>query len=451
MKNIFVLGAGKSSPYLISYLLENAEKYNWFITVGDYNRKIAEKRVSHHPRGEAIEFDVNDSEMRSAVISKADVVVNMLAPRFQHLVALTCTRFGTHMISVSYEDRRIREVEHDALRKGVLILTEIGLDPGIDHMSATAFIEDIREKGGIVKSFESYGGGLSAPDSIINPFKYVISWNPRNVVMSGENGAQYLENGKIKIIPYHNVFRRTWALEIDGIGVMEAYPNRDSLNYQEKYGFDHADTVIRGTIRYPGWSETWFHIMRLGLPNETLRIPGVANQTFAELTEMFLPLNTSGSGLDKRVATFLNISPTGKIMDNMRWLGLFSDKKIGYDVETSAEVLTHLISEKLCLTKEARDMVVLFHRVKVEYPDEKKRMEEITSTMIHYGEKAGFTSMAKSVGLPAALVVKLLLTDQLPLTGCHIPTHPAIYKPVLKELENEDFKFIEKVKALESV
>ena len=228
---------------------------------------------------------------------------------------------------------------------------------------------------------------------------------------------------------------------MEGIGTMEAYPNRDSLKYQEQYGFTHADTVIRGTIRYPGWSETWYYIQRLGLPNETLRIPNLSERTYADLTEMFLPLNVTGGSLEKRVAQFLNISPTGKIMENLRWLGLFSEEKIGLPLETSAEVMTHILSDKLRLTNDVRDMVILLHRVLAVYPEEGNREEEITSTMIHYGERAGFSSMAKSVGLPAALIVKLILTRQLPITGCHIPTHPAIYKPVLKELAKEGFVF----------
>ena len=449
MKRILVLGAGKSSPYLINYLLENAEKYDWFVTVGDLNVDLARSRIAGYSRANAIQFDVNDSELRSTQIGNADVVVNMLAPRFQHVIALTSVRKGKHMISVSYEDRRIRELEKDAIRKGVLILTEIGLDPGIDHMSAARLIKEISDKKGVVRSFESYGGGLPAPDSIDNPFKYVISWNPRNVVMAGENGAQYLENGKIKIIPYHNVFQHTWSLQVPGIGLMEAYPNRDSLYYQEKYGFHDADTVIRGTIRYPGWCETWFHIVRLGLPNEILTIPNLKDRTYAELTEMFLPADgAEGGNLEQKVANFLHISPTGQIIEKMRWLGLFSNKKIGLDIHTSAEVMTHLLSEKLKLNDHARDMVILMHKLDVEYPEENHRKERITSTMIHYGEKAGFSSMAKSVGLPAALVVKLLLTEKLPLTGCHIPTHPAIYQPLLRELEEEGFVFEDKAEPL---
>jgi saccharopine dehydrogenase-like NADP-dependent oxidoreductase len=443
MKNILVLGAGKSSPYLINYLLERAEKYDWFVTVGDLDIEMARKHVKGHARSNAIFFDVNDSELRSTQIEKSDVVINILAPRFQQIVALSCVRLGKHMISVSYQDRRILELEQDAHRRGVLLLTEIGLDPGIDHMSAAQLVHRLREKNGIIRTFQSYGGGLPAPDTIDNPMKYVISWNPRNVVMAGENGAQYLEDGKIKIIPYHNVFQHTWSVDVPGIGLMEAYPNRDSLYYQEQYGFSDAETVIRGTLRYPGWSETWFYIVRLGLPNEKLTIPNLAEKTYAELTEMFLPADTSSGDLEQRVANFLNISPTGQIMGNMRWLGLFSDEKIGLNIETSAGVMTHLLSKKLQLNDDAHDMVILQHKIEVEYPNEKNRRERILSTMIHYGEKAGFSSMAKSVGLPAAIVAKLLLLGKLPLTGCHIPTNQEIYNPVLNELAEEGFKFTE--------
>ncbi len=449
MKRILVLGAGKSSPYLISYLLDQAEKYNWFVVVADMDLDVAKSRLGESSRGEALRFDINNSKTRSAQIGQADVVVNMLAPRFQYVVASACVRFRKHMISVSYEDRQMRDLAKDAERLGVLMLTEIGLDPGIDHMSATELVHRIRSAGGIIKSFESYGGGLPAPDTLNNPMKYVISWNPRNVVMAGENGAQYMENGKIAILPYHNVFQGTWPLDVPGIGMMEVYPNRDSLAYRERYGFKDADTVIRGTIRYPGWCETWYQIQRLGLPNEKMLIPGLKDRTFAELTEMFLPLNIgTQTTIDKRVARFLNINPTGEIMEKMRWLGLFSDEKITYDVKTSAGVMTHLLSDKLRLTPDARDMVILIHKIIAEYPDENNRREEIKSTMLHYGEKAGFTSMAKSVGLPAALVAKLLLTEELELSGCHIPTHPKIYEPLMEELGKEGFKFTEQVKQI---
>lgn len=444
MKNILVLGAGKSTPFLIHWLLENSKENNWFVTVADRDLKAARNSIKEHPRGTAVFFDINDIEMRSSQISKCDIVFNMLSPMFQHQVALSCVQFGKHMISVSYQDSRIRDIENDAQRKGVLLLTEIGLDPGIDHMSAASLIEKIREKGGIIDSFESYGGGLPALDSLKYPLKYVISWNPRNVVMAGVSGAQYFKENKIKIIPHHSVFMHSWPIDVEGLGQMEAYPNRDSLNYKKLYGFEKAHTVIRGTLRYPGWSETWLQIVRLGMSNEEQRIPNLKNLNWSQLTEMFLPLNSTGPNVAQRTANFLNLNPTGQIMQNLQWLGLFSEEKIAVDAENSTEALTHLISKKLELTADIRDMVVIMHRLGVSYP-KTKRKEQYISTMIHNGEKGSFTAMAKSVGLPAAIVGQLILNEKLPLTGCHIPTHPAIYRPVLKALEENGLIFNEKV------
>jgi saccharopine dehydrogenase-like NADP-dependent oxidoreductase len=446
MKKILILGAGKSSPYLISYLIDHAKENNWFITVGDLDKTLAESRINNKMNAEAIYFDINDTEIRNKYIKNSDIVINILAPRFQHIIALTCVHYGKHMISVSYQDKRIRELDRDAKKKSILILTEIGLDPGIDHMSAASLLNRICANGGVVKVFQSYGGGLPAPDSIDNPFKYVISWNPRNVVMAGENGAQYLEDGKIVLVPFHNVFQHTWSVEVPGLGMMEAYPNRDSLYYQKQYGFENADTVIRGTLRYPGWCETWHYIIRLGLPNEKLIIPDLANRTYAELTKMFLPPEVGDGNLKHLVASYLNVNPTGTIIEKLEWLGLFSNDKIKSKLETSAEVLTQLIGNKLALNMNARDMVVLQHKLVAEY--ENNRKEQIISTMINYGEKAGFSSMAKSVGLPAAIVAKLLMQQKLPLNGCHIPTNPIIYEPVLKELNEAGFKFKEYITPL---
>jgi saccharopine dehydrogenase-like NADP-dependent oxidoreductase len=236
MKRILVLGAGASSPYLISYLLERAEQHDWFVTVGDRDRRLAVDKVGGHPRGQAIEFDVNDSEMLSAQVEQADLVVNMLSPGFQAKLVWECIHHGRHLFTVSYRDAHTRNLEQDAQRKGLLILTELGLDPGIDHMSAMSVIDRIKSAGGVITSFESYGGGLPAPETIDNPFAYVITWNPRNVVMAGEKGAQFLDHGKIRIVPFHNLFQNTWAVEVDGVGPMEAYPNRDALSYRETYG-----------------------------------------------------------------------------------------------------------------------------------------------------------------------------------------------------------------------
>jgi saccharopine dehydrogenase-like NADP-dependent oxidoreductase len=449
MKHILILGAGQSAPYLIAFLLEHARQHDWFVTVADLDERLAAARVGDSPRGAAIAIDASDHDMMSAQIQKADVVVNLLSPVFQHQIAWECVLHGKHMISASYRDRQVRQLHRDAQRKGVLILCEVGLDPGIDHMSAMRVIHDIHNRGGVIERFYSYGSGVPAPDSIDNPLKYVVTWNPRNVVMSAEHGAQYLIDGKIKIVPHSHVFQRSWPVNVDGIGPMEAYPNRDSLSYKELYGLPHADTMMRGTLRYPGWSETWHQIVRLGLPNENMRIPALKNRTWAELVEMFIPRDVAGVDLPQRVASHLNISPTGHIMQNMRWLGLFDEAPTAVEGETAADAMIHLLRKKLALKEGGRDMVVIVHEVHVRYPDENDRFEKVTSTMVEYGQPSGFTAMAKTVGLPAAIAVKLLLTGDLPMTGSHIPTHPAIYTPILAELEATGIRITEKTSPAE--
>ncbi len=447
MKNVLILGAGQSTPYLIDYMLREAEKHDWFITVCDMNYETAALHVNGHSNGLAIEFDVNDERMRKAQISKSDVVINMLAPTFQYLIALDCLNFGKHMITASYENINIQDLHKDALRKDILILNEMGLDPGIDHMSAISLIHKIKEEGGQIKTFISYGSGLPAPEVESNPLKYCITWNPRNVVMSGESGAQYMENRKVKILSHHALFQRTWSVDVDGIGTLEAYPNRDSIIYRELFKIPNVETMIRGTLRYPGWCETWLQLVKLGYPNENMRIPNLSEFSYSDLVETFLPVNDSGSKIQQRVANFLGINPTGEIMKKLNWLGIFSQDKIKGNPKTAAEVLKDLLIEKMPLPAGARDMVALVHEIEAVYPDKNKKYR-ITSTLIEFGEPNGFTAIAKTVGLPAAIAAKLLLTDRLPITGCQIPTHPVIYKPVLEELENLGLKFVEKVEEI---
>ncbi len=448
MKQILILGAGQSTPSLITYLLRHAVEEDWFVTVCDKDVTVAEQRVQGHPRGQTVGFDINDAGTRAALFAKTDLVVNMLTRPFQHLVALECLHHGVHMISASYEDPRVRSLQTDAHRRNILILNEMGLDPGIDHMIGMALIQRLREDGALITSFRSYGGGLPAPDTTTNPLHYAITWNPRNVLMAGEDGAIYKEDGRIKLLPFHQVFQRTWTVEVEGLGLMEAYPNRDSLSYESSLHLENVRTIIRGTLRYPGWSETWQQIVHLGLANEVLRIPKLRDLTYRELTEMFLPPFENRLRLEQQVASYLGISPTGRIMHNLKWLGLFSEEKIGIDVETVAEVMIHLIKNKLRMPAGVRDMVVLVHEIEAEYPEDGKRRERTTSTMVDFGTAGEVTAIAKAVGLPVAIAAKLLLTGKIPLTGCHIPTHPSVYEPVLRELRESGFAFRERAEPM---
>ena len=450
MKKILVLGAGQSSPYLIHTLLENSAEHDWFVTVGDLDVNLAQERVGRHERAEAVRFDMGDADLRETLIQGADVVVCMMPPIFQTSLATDCVRLKRSMISASYRSAEIRDLERDAERHGVLILCEMGLDPGIDHMSAMCLIQNVQDEGGEIVGFCSYGSGIPAPDQPQNPLRYVITWNPRNVVMAGEAGAQYLEDGRIKLTPYHKVFDRTWPVEVNGLGTLEAYANRDALSYMKLYGLEHTKTMVRGTLRYPGWSETWSAIVHLGLPNETLRIPNLARRSPREIVEMFLPLNLSDTDVqtEERLARYLGISLTGTVMENLRWLGLFDSKPCNCPGDTAADMMVGILRDKLPLGPGQRDMVVLKHQLDVEYPDDRPD-KRVISTLISKGEPGGFTAMSKAVGLPAAIGVKLYLTDQIHLTGTHIPTHPSIYEPALRELAHAGMSFLEEEQNLD--
>ncbi len=443
MKNILILGAGQSTPHLIKYMLDLASKNNWIVTVCDKNVDLARQRINGYTCGKAIEFDINDEQLRKEQIKNADIVINFLAPIFQYLIALDCLTYGKNCVTASYEDVRIRDLNNDAKKKGILILNEMGLDPGIDHMSAMSLIMDIRSKGGYVTEFLSYGSGLPAPEVQSNPLRYTITWNPRNIVMAGFYGAQYLENHQLKIVSHNHLSQRTWQVDVGSVGTLEAYPNRDSLVYKDLFNLKKVKTMIRGTLRYPGWSETWLQIIKLGIPNEVLKISNLNEMTYAEFTELFLPLNSNGTKLETRVANYLGINPTGKIMENLRWLGMFSEEKIKGNPKTSTEVMTDLLNEKLPLPVGERDMVILQHEIEAEYP-EKNKKEKIISTLVEYGETEVYTAISKTVGIPTAIAAKLILNNEISLTGTHIPTKPEIYAKVLKELEDIGIKFKDK-------
>jgi saccharopine dehydrogenase-like NADP-dependent oxidoreductase len=450
VKQILILGAGHSSAYLVARLLEVAQRESWFVTLGDLDLELARRRIGEHPRGTALQFDVHDAALRARQVEAADLVINMLPPAFQDVLAWDCVNHGRPMLSVSYRTPEVKALEPDALRGGVLLLCELGLDPGIDHMSAMSLIHRLHEEGGRVREFRSYGSGIPAPEGPQNPLRYAITWNPRNVVMSGERGAQYMEEGRIKVVPFPRVFHHTWSVEVEGVGTLEAYANRDSLAYLEAFGLDGVETMIRGTLRYPGWSETWAQIVRLGLPNETLRIPDLARRSYREVVEMFLPAGKIERDFEQHVARLLGISPTGRIMENLRWLGLFSEEPVGCRGDTAAAMLIHLLEQKLPLTPDQQDLVVLVHELVVDFPGQERPAERVTSTLVARGEAGGFTAMARTVGLPTAIVAERLLKGELPLAGCRIPTHPSIYEPVLRELGREGLRFTEKTEILDT-
>jgi len=449
VNRVLVLGAGRSAPFLIRRLLEMAPEHGWQVTVADADLDLAEVRVAGHPNGKAIRVDATDEQQLSSWIGAADVVVTMLAPRFQPTVARMCIEVGAHMLSVSYLAPATRAYDSWARERGVLLLGEMGLDPGIDHMMAAEAVALTARRGGRVLSFRSFGSGVPAPDSTCNPLKYLVTWNPWNVATSGGAGAQYLLDGDIRIVPHERLFHHTWPIEVDGVGTLEAYPNRDSLGYLSHFELPDVRTMIRGTLRWPGFCETWSKLVKLGLANDTVRIPRLAERSPCEVVRMFLPIPVPLDRVEAAATLFLELNPTGRLMQNLRYLGLFDSEPTGCEGETAAAMLSHLLTRRLAPEPGSRDMVLIVHEMVVDYPKRGLPAERLTWTMVDYGTPLEMSAMARTVGLPTAIAAAMVLRGELRLTGCQLPTHPAICDTVLDRLKAEGLRFTEKVEPLD--
>lgn len=460
-RNVLVLGAGFSTPYLIRHLLDTAADLDARVTVADVDRHAAEERVAGHERGRAIALDVTAPEA-SEEFERADVVVCLIPPALQPVVARRAIAHGTHMVSASYRSKEIRELEDDARDAGVAILTEMGLDPGIDLMSAQRIIEDIRHRGGVVERFLSYGGGLPEASFNGNPLRYCITWNPRNVAMAGESGAQFLHHGRVRLVPWRRLFETHWPVEVPGLGTMEAYSNRDAIAYRTIHGIENVETLVRGTLRFPGFCDVWHLVVQLGLPNEHLYVPHLARRTWGELLEMFLPDPADGedaSDLRGRTARHLGLEVGDGRLEVLQWLGLFSDEAVAVDGRRPVDALVGLLERKLPLAEGVRDLVVLHHELVARFGEEDGgederavRRERTLSTFTCHGDPAGtpngLTAMARTVGLPAALGAEMLLRGEIERVGCLSPTDREIFVPVLAAMEAQGLVFEETTETL---
>jgi len=442
MKRILVLGAGLSTPSLINYLLEHAASFDWQVKVGDFDEEIARKRVKDHPKGTAFQFDVFNDEQRAEEVKNADIVISMLPARMHFLVAKTCIRYKRDMVTASYVSKEVNEFHDEARENGILLLNELGLDPGIDHMSAMQIIDRIKGAGGKLMSFKSSTGGLVAPKFDNNPWNYKFTWNPRNVVLAGQGGAQFIKRGMYKYIPYHKLFSRVQTISIDGYGEFEIYPNRDSLKYRSAYGIDEIPTMFRGTIRRPGYSRTWNYLVQLGLTDDSFIIENSENLTYRDFTNSFLRYNKTKT-VEEKFAEYLGIDPASHDIYKLRWLGLFKEEKTGLKKATPAQILQKLLEKQWHLEPDDKDMIVMQHDF--EYEKDKKFFK-IVSSMAVEGKNNTDTAMAMTVGLPVAIGCKLILTGKMAATGVQIPTLKAIYDPILEELAKYNilFKEVEK-------
>lgn len=439
MKNIFIIGAGLSSSDLIKYLLDNATALDWTVKVGDLSLETAKKKINNHPKGIAVYFDINDQKQLKDEVAWADIVVSML-PAFMHpVVAKECVSQGKHMATASYVSDAMRAMDAEVKQKGLTILNELGVDPGIDHMSAMKVIDEIKDKGGKLLGFISNTGGLIAPESDNNPWNYKFTWNPRNVVLAGQGVAQFIENGQYKFIPYHRLYSRARTFSVLNYGNFEMYPNRDSLSYRKVYDLDDIQTLIRGTLRKAGYCKAWNVFVQLGATDDTYKIPESENLTNRSFINSFLAYDPKLSVEEKIKKEVAEANDT-VVFEKLKWLGIFEEKKVGLPNASPAQVLQKILEEKLFLGSDDKDMIVMQHIFDYELKGKKFRKK---SSMVIIGKDTVHTAMSITVGTPLAIAIKLLLTGVIKDKGVVIPTKPNLYLPILKELEAYGVKFIE--------
>ncbi|MCC5923591.1 MAG: saccharopine dehydrogenase NADP-binding domain-containing protein [Crocinitomicaceae bacterium] len=441
-KNILILGAGLSASSLLRYLLENAEKENWHLSIVDQNLSALERRINNHPHASALSFDALQPNERQPAIAKADLVISMLPAAYHVAVAKDCILLGKNLITPSYVSKEMMELHEEALKKGVLIMNELGVDPGIDHMSAMRVLDEIRVKNGRIHIFESFTGGLVAPESDDNPWNYKFTWNPRNVVLAGQGGAaQFIQEGKYKFIPYHKLFRRTEIIDIEGYGSFEGYANRDSLSYREVYGLEDIPTIYRGTLRRKGFSRAWDVFVQLGATDDTYRMRDSANMTPRDFINSFLPYNEHDS-VELKLRHYLKIDLDDQLWDKLVWLGIFDDTfKIGLPNATPAQILQHILEKKWRLEPHDKDMIVMYHKFVYELD---QKYHEVVSEMVCIGEDQTYTAMSNTVGLPIAIFAKMMLKNQITEKGVQRPIQKEVYTPILNELEHFGITFKEK-------
>jgi len=441
MRRIVVFGAGLSSSVLIDYLLRNAEEQNWFVRVGDMNLKNAQDKVKDHERAEAFEFNVTNEIQRLKEISNADLIISMLPAHMHVEVARQCVGLKKHMVTASYVSKEMEELDQDAKDAGVVIMNEIGVDPGIDHMSAMRVIDQIKSKGAKILQFESFTGGLVAPESDNNPWNYKFAWNPRNVVLAGSGGAvKFKQEGRYKYIPYHQLFRRTEIIELPEYGRFEGYANRDSLKYREAYGLKDIPTIYRGTFRKPGFGKAWDVFVKLGATDDSYVIEDSENITFRQFLNSFLAFNPDDS-VELKLMHYLRIEQDSDVMFKLKWLDLFEEIKIGIPNATPAQVLQHILERKWTMKDTDLDMIVMYHLFGYELNGKNHATE---SYMVIKGEDRVHTAMAKTVGLPVGIAAKMILNGKISTPGVHVPIKKEIYEPVLVELEEYGIQFIER-------
>ena len=442
MRNILIIGAGRSSSSLIKYLLDKSSEENLQLTVGDISIEDINQRFGNHQNLTTFQLDVFNETERVKAIQGADIIISMLPARFHIEVAKDCIKFKKNMVTASYISDEMKDLDADVKKNNLIFMNEIGVDPGIDHMSAMHVIDRIHQKGGKMLLFESFTGGLVAPESDTNLWNYKFTWNPRNVVTAGQGGAaMFIQEGTYKYIPYHKLFRRTEFLHINGSGKFEAYANRDSLKYRTVYGLDNIATMYRGTIRRVGFSRAWNTFIQLGMTDDTYTIEDSENMSYRDFTNLFLAYSPTDS-VELKLRSYLKIDQDDIMWEKLIELDIFNPtKKIGLKNATPAQILQKILSDKWTLSEDDKDMIVMHHKFGFELDGKKRQIE---SSMVAIGENQTYTAMAKTVGLPVAIAALKILNGEIKTPGVLRPISKEVYEPILKELEGFGISFKEK-------
>jgi saccharopine dehydrogenase-like NADP-dependent oxidoreductase len=442
MRNILIFGAGKSTSYLIKYLLDKSYEEELHIIIADKSISYARKLIGDHENGQAIMLDISDKQARIEAIKNSDIVVSMLPPRYHIEIAKDCISYNKNMTTASYITKEMEDLDTSVKHKELIFMNEIGVDPGIDHMSAIQIIDRIRGMGGKIILFESFTGGLIAPESDNNLWNYKFTWSPRNVVLAGQGGtAKFLQEGTYKYIPYNRLYRRTEFLEVDGYGRFEVYANRDSLKYQSAYGLENAKTLYRGTMRRVGFSRAWNMFVQLGMTDDEYTMDDSEHMSYRDFVNAFLPYSPTDS-VELKFRHALKIDQDDIMWDKLEELDIFSaTKMVGLKKATPAEILEKILMDKWTLQPGERDMIVMYHKFGYELNGEKK---QIDSTMVTIGEDDIYTAMSKTVGLPLAIVTLAILNEKITTPGVQIPIKKEVYEPTMKELGNFGIVFKEK-------
>jgi len=440
-RTILVVGAGKSTSYLLDYLLEKSAEEQIHLNIGDLNPENIPDKFPSHPNCTVFQLDIFNETERKKAVSEASIVVSMLPASLHINVAQDCLEFEKHFITASYVSDQLRALDEDVKKKGLVFMNEIGLDPGIDHMSAMEVIDRIRDAGGKMLLFESFTGGLVAPQSDTNLWHYKFTWNPRNVVLAGQGGAaKFIQEGTYKYIPYQKLFRRTEFMDIEGYGTFEAYANRDSLKYREAYGLEDALTLFRGTMRRVGFSKAWQMFVILGMTDDSYSIENSEGMSYREFVNLFLPYSPTDS-VELKMRHYLKIDQDDIMWGKLLELDLFNpSKKIPLKNATPAQMLQYILEDSWTLKEDEKDMIVMYHKFGYELNGKKK---QIDANMVVIGENRAYTAMSKTVGLPVAMATLLILNGKITTPGVQIPILKEVYGPILKELKNYGISFKE--------